>query len=192
MSTIYRAQLSKQSDDDTTIINSIDVGDKTILFRFQWAIVSEEQYSIVLNYIDTKRKSDPLNIDGAYTYDYDYMQYYLNLALMTEEELNDWLGTNPVLPSSIQNMQRTSQLLALRRRINECIALKPVLDQYKEIVKWQFHATYQDQITVGYIEPGGWYRSQDPEFSFRFISDLDYIGKDDFNNVIVEFEVRDA
>lgn len=192
MSTVYTVQLSKQSDDDTTIVNSIDVGDKTILFRFQWAIVSEEQYNIVLNYIATKRKSDPLNVHGSYTYDYDYIAYYLNLALMTEEELNDWLDTDPVLPSSIQNMARPSQLLTLQRRIRECISLKPVLDQYKEIVKWQFHASYQDQITVGYIEPGGWYRSQDPEFSFRFVSDLDYIGRNDFNNVLIEFEVRDA
>jgi len=192
MSTVYRAQLSKQSDEDTTIIKNIDVGDKSVLFRFQWAIVSEEQYDIVLNYIDTKRKSDPLNIDGAYTYDYDYMEYYLNLAPMTEAELNAWLDTNPVLPSSIQNKPRESQILTLNRRIAECEALKPVLDQYKEIVKWQFHATYQGQTTVGYIEPGGWYRSQDPEFSFRFISDLEYIGRNDFNNVTIEFEVRDA
>ena len=190
MSSLYTVKLSKQSSDDTTVLCNIDVAGRTLNFRFQWAIVSEEQYNIILNYIRTKTRSDPLFVQGSYTYEYDYMAYYLELADKTEEELVEWLDTNPVLPNSILNAPRASQILMLNNRIRECITLEPVIAQYKEIVKWQFHAVYKDQVTVGYIEPGGWYRHQDPEISFRFVSDLAYIGKNDFDNVTLEFEVR--
>jgi len=192
MSSIYLAKLTKQSDNDTTVIKNIMVANKEIVFRFQWAVASEEQYAIVLQYINTKTKSDPLNRDGTYTYEYDYLDYYLALEDMTDEELNEWLDTGPALPNGIKIAPRPSQLLMIHRRIEECQALRPVVNQYKEIVKWQFHAIYNGQTTVGYIEPGGWYRNQDPELCFRFISDLPYIGKNDFNNVSIEFEVNDA
>lgn len=189
MSTLYKIQLSLSDVDDTVLVNNIQVGSETVRFRFQWAIASEEQYNLIMRYIDTKTNSDPLNNDGTYTYEYDYMAYYLNLSTMTEEELDEWLDTNPVLPNSILNSVRASQILMLQKRITECLALKPVIDQYKEVLRWQFKATYKDQVTVGFIEPGGWYRNQDPNLCFRFVSELPYIGRSDFNNVAIEFEV---
>lgn len=192
MSVLYTLPLALPEDESTTVINNIQVGNDVVYFRFQWAIASEEQYNIILNYIATKTKSDPLNDHGTYTYTYDYMNYYLNLAGMTEEELGDWLDTNPVLPNSILNAVRASQLLMLKQRIQECQALEPVIAQYKEVVKWQFRATYKGQVTVGVIEPGGWYRNQDPNLCFRFVSELDHIGRKDFNNVTIEFEVNNG
>lgn len=192
MSTVYTLQLALPEDNATTVINNIQIGNDTVYFRFQWAVASEEQYNLVLNYINTKTRSDPLNDNGTYTYNYDYMSYYLELADKTEEELNEWLDTNPPLPNSILNSVRASQLLMLNQRINEVLALEPVLAQYEEVVKWQFHAVYKDQVTVGVIEPGGWYRNQDPEMCFRFVSELDHIGRTDFNNVTIEFEVNNA
>ena len=190
MSTLYTAQLTLPDINDTTVVNNIRVGSEVIRFRFQWAIVSEEQYNIIQNYLDTKTRSDPLDNEGTYTYDYDYMAYYLALSGMTEEELDEWLDTDPILPHTIEVAVRESQLLMLKKRIAECEALDPVVKQYREVLRWQFQATYKDQITVGYIEPGGWYRNQDPEMCFRFVSDLAYIGRKDFSNVAIEFEVN--
>lgn len=190
--TAYRLQLSLPEDEATTVINNIQVGKDIISFRFQWAVASEEQYNIVLNYINTKTKSDPLMIGGSYSYNYDYMGYYLALAGKTDDELNEWLDTKPVLPNSILNSVRASQLLMLKKRTAECLVLEPVVAQYKEVVKWQFRAVFKDQVTVGVIEPGGWYRNQDSYMSFRFVSELAHIGRKDFNNVAIEFEVYDA
>lgn len=189
MSALYTLQLALPEDEATTVINTVQVGNETIDFRFQWAVASEEQYNIILQYLDTKTRSDPLNDHGTYSYDYNYMEYYLALSDKSEQELREWLDTDPVLPNSISSAIRASQLLMLKKRINECLTLKPVILQYKEVVKWQFRAVYKDQVTVGVIEPGGWYRNQDPEMSFRFVSELPTIGRKDFNNVTIEFEV---
>lgn len=191
MSVIYNLALSLPDAEDTTIVNNVRVGNKTILFKFQWAIASEEQYNIIMKYIDTKTRSDPLDDNGTFTYDYNYIDYYMQLAGMNDQELNDWLDTDPVLPRTIKVAERPSQLLMLHGRITESVALDPVIKQYKEVLRWQFKATYKDQITTGYIEPGGWYRNQDPELCFRFVSELDYVGRKDFNNVTIEFEVND-
>lgn len=191
MSALYTLQLSLPDENSTTVVNNVQVGRNNVRFRFQWAVASEEQYNLIVQYINTKTKSDPLNDDGTYTYEYDYLQYYLQFEDMTDEELNAWLDTNPVLPNSIANAVRASQILMIRKRLEECITLRPVVLQYKEVLRWQFQAIYKDQITVGFIEPGGWYRNQDPELCFRFVSELDYIGRKDFNNVTIEFEVGD-
>lgn len=192
MSVLYTLQLELPEDNATTVINNIQVGNDIAYFRFQWAIASEEQYNLIRNYIAIKTKSDPINDHGVYTYNYDYMAYYLSLADKTEAELNDWMDTDPPLPNSILNSVRASQLLMFRQRIREALALEPVIAQYKEVVKWQFHVTYKGQTTVGVIEPGGWYRNQDPDMSFRFVSELDHIGRTDFNNVTIEFEVANG
>lgn len=191
MGVIYNLALTLPDANDTTVINNIRVGNKSVLFKFQWAVASEEQYNIITQYIDTKTRSDPLDDNGTFSYEYDYVDYYMQLAHMSDQELNDWLDTNPVLPHSVKAAERPSQLLILHNRITESRALDPVLKQYKEVLRWQFKATYKDQITTGYIEPGGWYRNQDPELCFRFVSELPYIGRKDFNNVVIEFEVND-
>lgn len=189
MSVLYTIPLSLPDNDTTTIVNNIQVGTGTIRFRFQWAVASEEQYNIVMDYINTKTKSDPMDNNGVYSYDYDYVAYYMGLSGRTDEQLNNWLDTDPILPHSIRIASRPSQLLMLHKRIAECETLDPVIKQYKEVLRWQFQATYKGQITTGFIEPGGWYRNQDPELCFRFVSELPYIGRNDFNNVTIEFEV---
>ena len=140
MSTLYTLPLSLPDFETTTVINNVRVGSEMVRFRFQWAVASDEQYNLIMRYINTKTRSDPLNNDGIYTYDYDYMSYYLNLSTMSEEELGDWLDTNPALPNSVLNSPRASQILMLQKRIKECITLKPVIDQYKEVIRWQFQA----------------------------------------------------
>ena len=189
MSTLYTLPLSLPDLETTTVVNNVRVGSEMVQFRFQWAVASDEQYNLIMRYINTKTRSDPLNDDGTFTYEYDYLSYYLALKDMDDAELNAWLDTDPVLPNSIATAVRASQLLMLKGRIKESAALKPVVDQYKEVLRWQFQATYKGQITIGFIEPGGWYRNQDPDLCFRFVSELPYIGYKDFNNVTIEFEV---
>ena len=191
MGSTYTLQLSKPSGEPnaTTIYKEVVVGPYNLSFRFQWAVASEEQYDILMAYIDTKTKSDALDVNGAYTYNYDYMDYYLALSEKSEQELNDWLDTHPVLPVSIEAAPRASQLIMLKTRIKECVALDPVLKQYEEVIKWQFHVTFDGETNVGVIEPGGWYRNQDTKLCFRFVSELDHIGRNDFNNVTMEFEI---
>lgn len=192
MGSLYTLQLRKPAGEPeaTTVYKEITVGPYNLSMRFQWAVASEEQYNILRGYINNKTRSDPMLIEGAYTYDYDYMAYYLALADKTEEELNSWLDTDPVLPLSISTASRASQLIMLKNRIKECTALEPVFAQYEEVIKWQFHLSFDGETNVGVIEPGGWYRDQDSRLCFRFVSELTRIGRDDFDNVTMEFEVN--
>ena len=192
MGTLYALPLKLPEEGATTIFKNITVGEKTIQFRFQWAIASEEQYAIIQQYLTTKTKSDPLYIDGAYTYNYDFIEYYAPLADMTDAELEEWLSEDHPLPASVLNLSVPAQLAILKPRAKEAASLAPVVAQYKEVLKWQFHALYEDEVTVGVIEPGGWYRSQDVALQFRFVSPLAHIGRNDFERVTLEFEVDNA
>lgn len=191
MGTLYTLQLKKPSGEPeaTTIYKNITVDTFNLPFRFQWAVASEEQYNILMTYVKTKTRSDPLSVNNSYTYNYDYIDYYLRLVNKTVQELNDWLDTDPVLPVSIKAASRASQLIMLKTRIKEAAALDPVLKQYREVIKWQFHVTFNGEVNVGVIEPGGWYRNQDSTLCFRFVSPLAHIGRNDFDRVTMEFEV---
>lgn len=192
MGTLYELPLKKPSGEPNavTIYKNITVGTLNLPFRFQWAVASEEQYNILIDYINTKTRSDPMLVEGVYTYSYNYMDYYLALSNKSEEELNDWLDSDPILPQSIASAVRASQLIMLKNRIKECVALEPVLAQYEEVIKWQFHVTIEGETNVGVIEPGGWYRNQDGTICFRFVSSLEHIGRDDFDKVTMEFELN--
>lgn len=192
MGTKYILPLTKPVEGATTIYKTVNVGDKEVIFQFQWSIASEEQYDIVQRYIDTKMHSDPFLINGSYVYQYDYVDYYARLYGMTDEQLEEWLDTDPLLPNSIVAMDRSAQITTLKQRAEEAAALRSIVNHYKEIMKWHFQASYRSEITTGVMELGGWYRSQDPELQFRFVSPLTHIGKDDFNNVTLEFEVDNA
>lgn len=191
MGIIYNLPLKYPEEGATTIYKNITVGSRNIQFRFQWAVASEEQYNIIQQYLDTKTKSDPLVVDGAYNYNYDYIDYYVPLQGMSDNDITEWMQENP-LPSSIVVVPLLSQLMVLKTRAREAAALKPVVEQYKEVLRWQFHSTYNNEVNVGFIEPGGWYRNQDTDLQFRFISPLSYIGKNDFDKVTLEFEVDNA
>jgi hypothetical protein len=192
MGTVYTLPLKLPEADATTIFKNITVGDRNIQFRFQWAVASEEQYNIVLQYLSLKTKSDPLYVDGAYTYNYDFIEYYYPLSLMTDAELEEWIGEEHPLPASIVSAQLAAQMTVLKMRAKEAASLKPVVEQYKEVLKWQFHSLYNGETNVGVVEPGGWYRSQDVDLQFRFVSPLAYIGRKDFERVTIEFEVDNA
>lgn len=189
MALLYTCNLTQPEEGQTRVVQNISVGSRTLQFTFQWASVSQEQYDIVLRFLRTRAESDPLILGDTYVRDYDYLDYYMRLSGLSESDLIEWLDEAPPLPKSISLAPRVSQLVMLRERIAMCEALQPTVDQYKEVLRWAFKMQYEDEVNVGAIEPGGWYRNQDPEFSFRFVSDLPVIRYEDFGNVTIEFEV---
>lgn len=190
MSTRYILPLTVPEEGATTVYKNITVGSYVFYFKFQWAVASKEQLDIILNYINTRQRSDPLYVGDSYTRDYDYMGYYLALVGYTEEQLSEWIKTAEALPSSVIHAPDASKLLILQENIGVCKTLKPVLDQYKETVRWQFRASCNGEVIAGFLETGGWYWNQDENVCFRFISDLDTIGQEHLNKVSVQFEVK--
>lgn len=175
----------------TTVTQVITVGARVLTFQFQWAIASAEQGDMVLKYLINRAKSDPLQMeDGNYNRDYDWFNYYLPLI---GQDLDAWLDTNPILPVSVLSQpDRASQKRVIQQYLIEVATLQPIILLYTETMRWQFQCSCADTDTItGIVEPGGWFRNQDSEFAFRFRSARDYIGKEDINELALEFEVYD-
>ena len=76
--------------------------------------------------------------------------------------------------------------------ITEAQSLEPAIRLYTDVIKWQFTMTGSGiDKAVGYVQPGGWYHNQDNILSFRFVSELDNIGRDTISEVTLQFEVYD-
>lgn len=192
MALLYSYTLTQPEENQDRLVQNISVGSKTLQFTFQWASTSQEQYDIIMRFLTNRAIADPLILGDTYVRDYDYLDYYMRLSGMREEDLEEWLAEAPPLPKSISLAPRVSQLILLKERIAMCEALQPTIDQYQEVLRWSFKMRYNEETNVGVIEPGGWYRNQDPEFSFRFVSDLPKIQYKDLGNVTIEFEVYDG
>lgn len=188
MATIYECSIPQPQEGVTSVKHNIVVGNRQLMVSFQWATASEEQASIVARYLKTMAESDPLLSYGAIVRDYSYLEYYLNIP----ENIEAWLDTEPALPQSIAHVPRVSQVILIRQHKETCQSLLPIVNQYKECMRWQFKLTYEDEVNTGVVETGGWYRDQDSSFSFRFLSGLNYIGRDDLGQVTMQFEVYDA
>lgn len=175
----------------TTVTQIVTVGSRTLTFTFQWAVASEEQAQLVDKYLTRLAASDPLKMaDGGYNREYDWYSYYIALASV---DLDEWLDSDPTLPVSVlKEDTRAGQKQVLRRNISTASTLSPVILLYSETLRWQFQVTCADTDTItGLVEPGGWFRNQDSKFAFRFHSARTYIGKEDINELALEFEVYD-
>lgn len=194
MATLYEQQIS-QEEGDVALSTTIQVGTKRMYVKFQWATASEEQFNLIQRYLNTKAMNDPLVGDGGNNTEYDYLTYYLNAYVWLNADrsrtVDDWIRAQGVLPRSVLASDARARATLVQGRIDECVALAPVVRQYMEILRWHFTLTYNGHTTVGVVEPGGWYRNQDREFSFRFVSDRSSIGKNDLGLVKMEFEVYD-
>lgn len=187
MSVRYTYKINWDGSDRFTQL--VQVGSRTLLFNFQWAIVSEEQYDIIRDYLRTEASSDPILRNGDFDREYDWYSYYIRLVGIN---LGDWLDTDPDLPQSIAGKPRSRQLSLLNMNIGAAQALTPAITLYEDIIKWQFTMTCDDlDTTVGYVQPGGWYHNQDNKMSFRFTSELEDINHDNISVVSIEFEVYD-
>ena len=172
---------------------SISVGENAFEISFQWAIATEEQYSMIQNYFKRKASSDPLIITSGgnttFQQEYDYYSYYIALSGLSDAELIDWLSVAPSLPESLKNGSPENSLNLIRIRVKECEDLKEAVDLYQDVVKWQFVVSFRDKQYTGFVIPGGWYNHQGDNVSFRFISELEDIGQNDLGNVSIEIEV---
>lgn len=193
MANRYTFQLPFPEDGEDTFIQTIIVGGRSLQFKFQWATSSDEQFSYIKRFLDTKSRGDPLILGNVIINDYNYVEYYYGIILWLNEDpsrsIEEWLSLEQALPRSISIAPLESQLIMLRQRIEECASLLPIIAQYNEVLRWQFRLIYGTEKTIGVVEPGGWYRNQDSEFSFRFLSDRTHIGKEDIGLVTIEFEV---
>lgn len=185
----YYYKIDNQNNEDN-FTQLIRVGSRTLEFHFQWAIVSEEQFKIVVEYLKKKADTDPiLRRNGNYDREYDWYSFYIALVGV---DLEEWLDGDPELPTSLISKTRTKQLSLVRTYIKEVLALQPAVDLYTDLLKWGFQMTCDDLDTaVGNVQPGGWYHNQDTKLAFRFTSEIDYIGRNDISQVIIEFEVYD-
>ena len=183
---LYTCKIHNDRDADA-FTQMIQVGSYVLTFNFQWAIVSEEQYTMILRYLNNKASNDPLVMAGNYVRNYDWFEYYNALK---NKNLDEWLDSNPLLPVSLSGKARSEQKRLLNIYLTEMLSLEPVVLLYKDILKWQFTATGPGiDTTVGYVQPGGWYHNQDSVLSFRFISELDKIDRDTISEVTIQFEV---
>lgn len=187
MASTYYFKLDNPSN-EPSLTQDIQVGNRTIRFQFQWAVVSEEQFNLILQYVRTRAKNEPiLRNGGAYDRTYNWYEYYISLVGVN---LTEWLDTDPEIPIFIQNEPISRKIELLNNRITEAKALKPAVDLYTDILKWQFTASSVDtENTVGYVQPGGWYRNQDNTYAFRFVTNLDYVDRTHLSEVYIVFEV---
>lgn len=192
MAQLYEYQLPQLETNSSRLVDTIVAGGYSVRITFQWSIASAEQYEMIKDWIDRQANADPLVVNDSYITDYDWLQLYLDISSYTDTQLETWLNKTSGIPKSLMIGSMYSRKVLVRNRISQCKALSPAVDQYKEVMRWQFRAVINDEVTVGVIEPGGWYRNQDASISFRFVSDLDTIGYDDFSRVIMQIEVRDA
>lgn len=175
----------------TKVVQVVIVGNRTLTFTFQWAIASEEQAQLVDRYLTQLAETDPLVFsDKNFNREYDWYTYYANLF---NQDLDEWLDTNPVLPMSvIKAGDRREQKIVLNRNIATAKTFTPIITLYAETLRWQFRMDCADTDTItGTVEPGGWFRNQDSKFAFRFHSARTYIGASDINELALEFEVYD-
>lgn len=185
----YKYTFPTGTNETDAFTKLIQVGMRTLKFDFQWAIVSEEQYSLVQNHLTSRAQADPLFIEGNFNREYDWFNYYYALRNI---DISTWLDSNPILPVSIKGQPRDTQLYLINIHVEEVKALAPVINLYKDVLKWQFTMTCDTlPTTVGYVQPGGWYHNQDDSLAFRFVSELENIGKEDITKISIEFEVYD-
>lgn len=183
----YKIDNSSESRSFTQLIQ---VGMRTLEFHFQWAIVSEEQFRLIVNYLNRRANTDPiLRRNGNYDRDYNWYTYYIDLV---GTNLEEWLGGNPEIPESLIGKTRAKQLSLLRMYIGEAISLQPAVRLYTDLLRWGFRMTCDDLDTVvGFVQPGGWYHNQDSKLSFRFTSAMEDINEESISQVVIEFEVYD-
>lgn len=184
----YYYKLQDISTEDTHVVQKIQVGSKSLTLTFQWATASEEQCNMILKYLADMAKTDPIQMsNGNYVRDYDWLNYYVGLS---DVDLNDWLDSVHDIPVAIVGKDRDVQIRYLQYRIGEALSITSIIRQYIEVMRWQVTVTGTDvSPTACLVELGGWNRHQDNAYSFRFLSGREYIGRNDLNELYIEFEV---
>lgn len=185
----------KEADKDSFVMR-LSVGSHELQMTFLWAIANQEQYDGIRQQLLYMADTDPL-IDGPnILHNYNYVVYYSSLANMSDEELAEWLNADVPHPQSLRNMMESAPSLStvvnvVKGRIAECAEIEGVLLHYKEVLRWQVSVSVDgDSPTVAALQPGGWYRRQEPVM-FRFISDRESINRDELQYVTLQIGVEE-
>lgn len=184
--TTYAGVLYNDADKDI-FTQVITAGEVSLLCEFTWSVANQEQYDKLVAINKTSAFKDPIEKNGTYDRDYDYMAYYLGLQGV---DLTEYINQGGLIPVSLRSQPLFKQIELIEDRIQVCVNLSNMFSQYKECMRWQVKVTTETgDITVAVVQPGGWFRNQDNTYSFRFTSDRDYIGRDDLKYVTIEVEV---
>ena len=183
----YEFKLQDTSDDFTT---AVQVGTHAASLRCTWAIASNEQSDILEKSIREASLRDPLISRDKMTISraYDWVEFYYNIRYA---DLEQWFNTADMIPQSITGMSTSQAVSVIQQRVVIAESTVNLRTLYKETLRWQFTWKGDEDTITGFIQPGGWYRWQDRSYAFRFVSDREYIGKDDLPYIKVEIEVYD-
>lgn len=186
----------------TLILDDIDIADDTFSFDMSvtpqvqlqvtghWDTVLQYQYDVIKKQLIAMAKADPLNDNGEYIRDYDYIDYYMALVGVN---LENWLVSNPVIPNDIKNAPLATQIFILQERIAFCQDLQPILQKYEEGLRWNVNVTDSNGITTAaVIQPGGWFRNQADDYSFSFLSTKSHVGIDDLPYVTMVVRINNG
>lgn len=156
-------------------------GDYSLSFTFSWPENEQIQYDNLITNLTNSANNDPLvDEEGNYIRDYDYIDYWLGVT----SETVMW-------PVSMRNLSEEGKQEYIEQKQAECMALKELKEQYKELLYWNFVCTDGTKTTTGLLHLGGWFCFAENGYQFRFVSDKEEIGRDDLKYVEIEVQVND-
>lgn len=196
MSTYYKFDMGQAEVNEGTFYFYLNVGtDLQLQIRGAWDKVLQYQYDIIEEGLKTRSSSQPLLLpNGELLRTYDYIQYYLPF---TDPEFNFeewWNGDKPEgVPFDVSRMELTQAQYLMNQRAEFCKELSPIIQKYREGLRWDILIEdNKGERTSAVIQPGGWFRNQMLDYSFKFISEKASIGVDDLSYVTMIIEVKDG
>lgn len=193
MSQLYEIKLDQLTVDSDNFSFESDIGDSfSITVSAQWDTVLQYQYDLIEDGLKTKAYSLPLIKKGEMIRDYDYLEYYLQFA---SEDFNwiEWWATTDTKPFDVRSMGLAQARYLIKERAGFCKELRPIVTKYEEGLRWNITVedTYGGTSTA-VIQPGGWFKNQDFNYSYRFVSEKARIGHDDIPYVRMIVEDKNA
>lgn len=159
----------------------IQVGRLLFLFTFTWPENETDEYNQFMRNLSRMAASDPLVKGSDFIRNYDYVQYYIDFP----EEITE----DTILPQSLKGHTEEEIMQIVAERKEEVSALKIVLDEYRQLMVWDFSYTLNGVVNTGILRTGGWYKGEN--YRFRFVSNKEEIGVEDLAYVTIEFEVEE-
>lgn len=166
---------------------TLGVGDHTLQFDFRWPEAIQEQWDIVQHGLKNSSLSDPIiREDGSYDRTYDCIPYYTSIPDYGSG-MEEWWNNQTEYPQSLRNLDEQAVYNILMERKELYTELKEqVLDLDDQLV---YLATVTDEtgdIMTFCVRPGAYIKYRDSVYSFRIVSELARIGKDDLSKMTIE------
>lgn len=196
MNSYYQFEMGQVEISEGSFYFYLNVGtDLQLQIKGAWDSVLQYQYDIIKEGLRTRAESQPLLLpNGELSRDYDYIQYYLPF---TDPDFNFeewWEGDRAEgVPFDVSRMELTQAQYIMNQRAGFCKELAPIIQKYKEGLRWNVLVEDNNgERTSAVIQPGGWFRNQALDYSFKFISEKPAIGIDDIPYVTMIIEVKDG